>query len=467
MNSIKSNNQDGSISVLVLVFGMVASFLLGGLIIFVSAQYTINRRNILRQQALNVAEAGIDYYRWHLAHDPEDFTDGTGEAGPYVHEYDDPGGTYEGEFSLSIVELEDDGLVEVYSTGTVGNSGVARTIKATYGQPSLARFAFLHNSNVWFGQGMTVDGPVQVNGGIRQDGVNTSTLQSSKETYTCGIESGCDPAESKPGIWGNGGPDSLWEFPVTLVDFESINLDFNYLRDLAQTDGVYYDNSGEQGYHLVFLSDGTVEVYQVETTDFYKGWSYDYGCENLYQIIDSESLIGTYTVADNPVMFFEDAVWVEGTLNGQVTVVAARFPIDSYQVNIWIPDNLVYLDRSGDHKLGLIAQHDIVMGKDVPKELEINGAFLAKSSRILRHHYNYHGCKQGNPAMKEELTIYGSIMSNLIAYWNFGGGGGGNPTSGFVKRTITYDPNLYYDPPPYFPSSGVLELVSWEEVPNP
>jgi hypothetical protein len=84
---------------------------------------------------------------------------------------------------------------------------------------------------------------------------------------------------------------------------------------------------------------------------------------------------------------------------------------------------------------------------------------------VLRHHYNYHGCKQGNPQTKNELIIYGAVISNLVSYWNFGGGGGGNPTSGFVKRTITYDATLYYDPPPYFPSSGTIEMISWSEEP--
>jgi hypothetical protein len=460
----------GAISILVLVFGLVSTFLLGGLIVFVSGQYTIASRGLMRQQAFSIAEAGLDYYRWHLAHNDEDFTDGNGPGaiGPFVHTYSDPGGTFEGEFALTITEADISGIVEVISTGTVkGSLDVSRTLRATYGVPSLAQYAFLHNSNVWFGTGMTVEGPVLSNGGIRQDGVNTSTLKTSKETYTCGIESGCDPEATKPGIWGHGGPSDLWEFPVTRLEFEGINLDFNYLQSVADAEGLYRPPSGQQGYHIVFDADGSFELYQVVTTDFYPGWSFDYLCQNLYQTITSENLIGTYQVADNPVIFLEDTTWVEGTLNGQTTVVAARFPIDSYQIDIWIPDNLVYLDRSGAHKLGLIAQHDIAFAKDVPDYFEVNGALLSKSSRILRHHYNYQGCRRGNPEMKNELTIFGSVMSNLIAYWNFGGGGGGNPTSGFVKRTIIYDTNLYYDPPPFFPSSGKLELVSWEEIPNP
>jgi hypothetical protein len=461
----------GSISILILIFGVVAGVALGGLVMLSSTQFSFTHRNVINEQALAIAEAGINYYRWHLAHEPEDFFDGNppGTPGPFEHAYLDPQGGQVGTYSLEIEPPGSEGLIEVVSTGwTTQEPNIRRSIKATFGTPSLARFAFLHNANVWFGNGMTVDGPVFSNGGIRQDGVNTSTLQTSKTTYTCGVESGCDPEEEgKPGIWGNGGPDSLWEFPATQIDFVGINLDFNGLQEVADTEGLYMGPSGAQGYHIVFNSGGTFDVYRVDTTDFYKGWSYDYLCQNLYQTITSESIMGSYAVVDNPVVFVEDTLWVEGTVNGEVTVVAARFPIDSYQKDIWITDNLVYVDRSGAHKLGLIAQHDIAFTKDVPKEFEVNGALLAQSSRILRHHYNYKDCKEGNPAMKEELTIYGSVMSNLIAYWNFGGGGGGNPTSGFVKRTIIYDTNLYYDPPPFFPSSGEVEMISWEEVDNP
>ena len=459
----------GSISILILVFGVVASVTMGGLIVMSSTQFSYTQRNVNNEQALSIAEAGINYYRWHLAHDPSDYQDGTGLPGPYEHDYLDPQGGTVGRYSLQITPPASGSLIEVTSTGwTVAQPNVRRSIKATFGSPSLARFAFLHNSNVWFGTGMTINGEVQTNAGIRQDGVNNSTLKSSKTTYTCGIESGCDPAVTKPGIWGNGGPAALWEFPVTGIDFVGINVDFNGLKSTAQTDGVYYGPSGAQGYHLVFNPDGTADVFTVTQTDYYKGWSYDYGCENLYQIIDDETVNGTHIVADNPVFFFEDTLWVEGTLNGQTTVAAARFPLGSYQEDIWIPDNLVYVDRSGDHKLGLIAQNDIAFAKDVPQNsFEVNGALLAQSSRVLRHHYNYSGCKQGNPGMKNDLVIYGSIISNLIAYWNFGGGGGGNPTSGFVHRTITNDPNLYYDPPPFFPSNGEVELVKWEEVNNP
>jgi hypothetical protein len=467
MRNHKYRIEHGSASLLVMIIGVMSSFLLAGLIIFTAAQYATVNRGVTRQQALEIAEAGVNYYRWVLANNPDDVTNGTGQPGPYVIEYNDPGGEYEGTYELRI-EANTGGLTVVTSTGWVNSAPtVKRSIRVLFGHPSWAEFAFLHNANVWFGQGMRVEGRVRTNGGIRQDGVNTSTLQTSKETYTCGTESGCYTPVEKPGIWGSGGPKDLWEFPITAIDFNSINLDFNNLKSVAQTEGVYYPHSGKQGYHMVLNADGTASVYEVETTDFIKGWSYDYGCQNLYQTILTKQLVGSHSIEDNPVFLFEDQLWINGTLNGKVTVVAARFPIDAYQTDIWIPDNLVYLDRSGDHKLGLIAQHDIIFAKYVPDKFEVNGALLSKNSRILRHHYNYSGCKHGDAWHRNELVIYGAVMSNLISYWNFDGGGADKPTSGFTKRTILYDPNMYFDPPPFFPRQNRVEIVSWEEVRNP
>lgn len=469
---LKSKHSTGAISILVLIFGLTASVLVGGLIIVTMSQYGYAQRNLHNEQALSIAEAGIEYYRWHLAHDPNDYSDGTDGPGPYLHSYTNPSGTLTGSFELDIAPptVKGSSIFSVTSTGwTEDNPGIKRAIKATFGIPSLAEFAFLHNSNVWFGVGMKVIGPVRTNGGIRQDGENTSTLETSKNTYTCGVESGCEPSLEKPGIWGNGGPQELWRYPVTNIDFNQININFNLLKNTAQNEGLYRDYSGTQGYHVVFKADGTFDLFQIMTTNFYKGWSYDYGCENLYQTVVTESFQGNFSVADNPIIFIEDNVWVEGTVNGQVTLVAARFPIDSYKQDIWIPNNLVYLDRSGQHKLGLIAQHDIIFARNVPDQFEVNGALLAQSSRILRHHYNYKNCKPDSDDAyhRNKLTIYGAVISNLISYWNFSGGGSGQPTSGFAQRELIYDESLYYEPPPLFPSSGRVQLISWDEVKPP
>lgn len=445
---------------------MIGAFLVVvyGLILLLSLQLDYSNRRVTSQKALQIAEAGIEYYRWHLISDPGDYQDGTGAAGPYVHDYVDDTGQVVGTYTLNITPPDDSSsIITITSTGkSDDHPEIDRTIKVILGQQALTAFAFLHNSNIWFGQEVTINGPIFTNGGIRMDGTNTSTVKTSKATYICGVETGCTTPTEKPGIWGNGGPQELWDFPVIPIDFDSINIDFIDLRDAAQSVGLYLGSSGARGYHFVFKDTGSVDVYQVTTVTSYKGYSLENGCENLFQNIINETFLSNYSLSSLPVIFVEDEIWVEGTVNGSTTVVAARFPVDTDNADIWIPDNLVYLAKDGTNRLGLISQRDIIFMRNVPEDFEINGGLLAQSGRVIRHHYNWFKCSKTNQSQKKSLLIYGSVISNLRSYWNFSGGPK-SPASGFVKSTISYDPDLQDTPPSYFPTSGGLRLIKWEE----
>src|SRR3989344_4470073 len=92
----------GSISIMVLIFGMVFAVSIGGLVLVSLTQHTASIRTEVFERALTLAQSGAEYYPWHLAHGPLDFTDGTGQPGPYTHTISDPYGGTEGTFNLSI-----------------------------------------------------------------------------------------------------------------------------------------------------------------------------------------------------------------------------------------------------------------------------------------------------------------------------------------------------------------------------
>ncbi len=449
------------ISILVLVLGVVFSIAVGGLALVAAVQHTASIRTERYEQAIGIAQAGVEYYRWHLAHDPLDFKDGTTLPGPYVHTFTDPYGNTAGTFSLTIdPPASGSSVTTITSTGwQTAYPDITRTVKATFGIPSISKYAFLHNANVWFGSGLTVHGKSMSNGGIRMDGVNDSLIQSSLATYTCGSETGCSPSTTKNGVWGAGGPTELWRYPVPIVDFNSMSVDFSTMKTAAQTSGVYYGASGSYGYHLIFQSNGTVIVRRVTGANSRRGWSVENNCETLYQDITSETNLGTYTISEKPIFFFEDHLWVEGVVNGKVTAVAARFPLNVNNMNIWIRNSITYLSKDGHSSLGLMAQNNMYFAYNIPTDFEIDAALIAQKGRIIRHNYNYGGCSSLANARRNSLTIYGSLISNQKSYWNFGT----PPTSGFTTRTTTYDPNLYYGPPPYFPTQGEYEFISWEE----
>ena len=473
----KTSNQRGDILPAILIISTAFIMVIYGLLFILTLQFDFAERQTAGELAIDIAEAGVNYYRWHLAHDPEDFADGTGiEGQTYEHDYLDPQGASVGNFSLEIISpSQGSSIVTIRSTGSSNNyPNVTRTIEAKYGRRSFAEFSFISNASTWYGTNITVNGKVHSNNGVRMDGRNTSLVTSSQETYTCGSETGCygqsscnSPCSwssstatcSCPGVWG-GGPDSgLWQYPATQFYFENVSFDFGQMQDDADTDGLWLPPSDYAGYHLLFLSNGTVRVYEVTSTNYYYGYDSSDGCQRRYQRIVNESLIGTYNVSDVPIIFAEDYLWVEGTVRGRVTVVAAGFPVETSVVDIWIPNNILYTTNNGSDVLGLIAQRDIYFARTVPESFQINAVLFAQGGHVIRHSYSSSCGGSSTHNVKDALTIVGSVISSTKPYWNWGSG----PTSGFITRTVTYDPNVLYNPPPYFPTSGEYEFISWSE----
>lgn len=469
-----NNNEKGTILPALLIISTAFIISIYGLLFILTLQFDFSERQSASEIGLNIAEAGVNYYRWHLAHDPQDFADGTGlEGESYEHDYLDPQGTSVGIFSLEIIPpSQGSSVVTIRSTGWSNQyPNIKRTIEASYGQRSFAEFSFISNASTWYGTNITVNGKVHSNNGIRMDGTNTSLVTSAQETYTCGGETGCysqstcnSPCTwasnscSCPGVWGGGGDQGLWQYPATQFYFENVSFDFGKMQDDANTDGLYLEPSDYAGYHLLFLSDGTVRAYEVISTSYYNGYDSADGCQRRYQRITNESLIGTYNVSDVPIIFAEDYLWVEGTVRGRVTVVAAGFPVETSTVDIWIPNNILYTTYDGSDTLGLIAQRDIYFGRNIPEDFQIDAVLFAQGGHIIRHAY-YSACGNSSNNVKDSLTINGSVISNGKPYWNWGSG----PISGFVVRTTNYDPNVLYSPPPYFPTSGTYEFISWTE----
>src|SRR3990170_1044511 len=125
----------GSITPALLIITSAFVVIIYGMLSVLSLQLDSSHRQTASEEALNIAEAGINYYKWHLAHDPNDFTDGTGQAGPYIHDYLDPQGASVGKYSIEVTQpLAGSSIVEIKSTGWDNDyQAVKRTIIAQYG----------------------------------------------------------------------------------------------------------------------------------------------------------------------------------------------------------------------------------------------------------------------------------------------------------------------------------------------
>ncbi len=285
---MKIQRQKGTILIQALVFGMVSVVMIGALVSWAGVNIKASRVGIYREQALQIAEAGIDYYRWHLAHAPTDFTDATTTPSPYIHDFYDKDGVKLGTFSLEITPPATGfTLVKIKSTGkVVSDPTISRAISVQLAKPSLAKYAVVANADMRFGEGTEVFGPIHSNGGIRFDGLAHNIITSAKDKYNDPDHSGNDEfgvhthvnappssgvndsfraAEAPPSsvanrsdVFGAGR-----QFPVPAVDFVGITTDLSQIKTNAQASGRYLSSSGAQGYHITFKTDDTFDVYRV------------------------------------------------------------------------------------------------------------------------------------------------------------------------------------------------------------
>ena len=154
--NLSDNKQSGFSLLLVILTGtiMIASF--GGLATLQIYQQRLYKQQAAKEQALYAAEAGINYYVWHLAHDQTDYYDGTGSDptppdppyGPYEHSYLAPSSGIQSYFSLEIIPpTTGSTIVTIKSTGWLDEyPNIKRDITVQYGIPSLATYSLLTNT---------------------------------------------------------------------------------------------------------------------------------------------------------------------------------------------------------------------------------------------------------------------------------------------------------------------------------
>jgi len=342
----------------------------------------------------------------------------------------------------------------------VDNPAQKRTVTVRYGIPSLAKYAFLTNTDVWIGSTESVSGALHANGGIRFDGTGNAPITTFKNNYPvpgpgylCQTYHGCGPT-TKPGIWGaaSAATQAFWQMSMPFTDFSSITGDFNSMEALA-TGQADLPPSTVFGYSLVFKADGTVDVYKVTALRAHSDGTDVSGVVHT-EDLDYLTRVLQYNMAipANGIIFVKDHVWVEGVVNGRVTVAATKYSSDpTQQARILIPNNITYLAKDGNHSLGLIAEKDVLVTYFAPNTLEIDAAMIAQKGSAQMYNFG---------VTKTAITIYGAVAS--FGVWTWSWLSGSNCVSGYCATSTTYDANLLYAPPPSFPlSPDGYQQLSW------
>ncbi len=488
----------GVILIQTLVFATIAVMIIGGLVSWAGTNIKVSKSNLNRERAFQIAEAGIEYYRWHLAHANADFQDGTGAAGPYVHNFTDRDGNVIGQFTLTITPPPTGSTkVTIQSVGnTIEQPTKTRMITAQLAIPSLAKYAVVANANMRFGAGTEVFGPIHSNGGIRFDGLAHNTITSALSTYddpdhSGGSEFGVHThADLPPHVAPNIPPDSDFtdsfrsaEAPpstmsaradiflsgrqvgVPAVDFAGITTNLSTIKTNAQSAGKYYAASGGLGYYILLKTNDTFDIYRVNSLTTGNGQCNNSQTQALGQTgwgtwsINTKSLVAAAVpFPANGLVFVEDNLWIDGQINGaRLTIAAGKLPdVVATRKSIIINSNLLYTDYTGLDALALIAQSNINAGLSSLATQRIDGALIAQNGRVGRYYYNSN-C--GSGYLRTEMTLYGMIGTNQRYGFAYG-----SVSSGYQDRNIIYDSNLLYAPPPSFPlTSNQYSIVSWKE----
>ncbi len=495
---IKNCKIKGDILLTVLIFASVAITVIIGLTNWGASMLKNIRTISHKEQAFQIAEAGVDYYQWHLAQYPSDYKDGTATSGPYIHNFHDKDGNLLGTYSLVITPpLPGSTVVKIVSTGTLASSTISRKVQKTLAIPSLAKFAVVANDNLRFGEGTEVFGPIHSNGGIRFDGLAHNLVSSAMATYTdpdppglvrWGVHTtfGADdpvpasgPVNNRPDIFVAGR-----QFPIPGTDFAGMTLGLTQLQALAQpaAGGKEWSPSNKKGYQIVFkVTNGVTryDIYKVNniqatpnncgndnTANAQKSGPkyYQWGTWSIREPINSNrTLVGNYPIPQNGVIFVNDHVWVEGTINDARVTVAAGIignTDPTKDANITINKDLNYANHDGRDTIGLIAQGNINVGMISESDLIIDAALVAEKGRVGRYYYNSNCSYSGtNYSTRNSLTLYGMIATYLrygFAYTD---------NTGYEIRNIIYDSNLLYGPPPSFPqATNQYEVISWQQL---
>ncbi len=480
MISLHTRASRGSALVYGLVIMTVVLILLTSIIGFVASQTKYALTVHTREQAFQIAEAGIHFYKWYLAHNTDGRTTSQiqnfwtsggayGVGSVYEAEYFDPSGGAIGKYQITVTPPSTGStVVTVRSVGIAyKDAGAPRTIEVRFRRPSWSEYIVLSNAITRFGVGTETFGKIHSNYGIRFDGLAHNLVTSSVAQYNdpdhvggdelgvhthvnappgSGVNDAFRPAEappatlpSRPDVFEGGR-----QTGVATVDFNGVLGDLSYIKSVAQagTNGSKYFDNAHQGRHIILKANGNFDIRTVQSFN-----------SSTNEINNYSGGWATYPIPNEGVIFVENHVWLEGTINGKRTTIVAANLTSSALKDVYIGKDIRYTNYDCSDMLGIIGQSDVMIYENSETDLRIDGALLAQTDRVGRPNY-------GQSDHKNVITIYGAIASNQR--YGFAWTNGVN-NWGYTTRNLLYDNNLLYCPPPYFPVGTQYEMDLWEE----
>ena len=484
----------GSAVVFALIITSAVAVLFTSILIFITAQIRNASYAVGGEQAFQIAESGINYYKWYLAHGTDGRTAqqvqafwgaAEGVGTPYEIEYSDPSGGPVGRYRIEVSPPDPGSTIAwITSTGwTYKFPNQKRVVRVRFRRPSWSESAVLGNAFIRFGDGTEVHGKIFSNQGIRFDGLAHNVVSSAVASvvdpdHGGGSEFGVHTHANPPPASGVNDTFRTTEapprvvptrtdvfeagrvFPVTTVDFNGVIGDLGLMKTQAQGGGgVYFDNSN-YGRRIILKTNGTFDICKVKSYDSAtgviannSGYAQNTG-NGSCSSCGSNNCTQNYTIPQNGVIFVEDNIWLSGQVSGKkVTVVSANLTGSGSNPSVFIPNDIRYTNYNGSDIIGVIGQQDVEIPLDSESDLRIDAALIAQQGRVGRANY-------GMSDHKNVITVFGAIATNQrygFAWTN------GSLDWGYTTRNLYYDNNLMYYPPPYFPTGTQYFVDLWEE----
>lgn len=170
------------------------------------------------------------------------------------------------------------------------------------------------------------------------------------------------------------------------------------------------------------------------------------------------------TIADNKV--------VNGTVDRRNALTIATDVTAGKEITV--TDNLVYNTKPDKTQsstssanlaagtLGLVA-HDVTVSSAAPKNLEIDAVIMAGGNNTTDGSFSVDNYDSKSPT--GTLTVLGGIIQKARGAVGTFNSSTGQTTYGYAKN-YHYDPRLAENPPPFYPTTGQYDRISWRAVPD-
>ena len=331
-----------------------------------------------------------------------------------------------GTFNVVVTSLGSS-KVQVVSTGTF--AGTQHIVSCVLQPSSFSKFNYysVTDQSGFWGGGDTIWGPFHCNNTI-----NVAYFNGGSPVFM-------QKATSLNGIWNYNGAHPVFKGGYAAGVNVSLPGDLTALKTAAAAGGKWLEMAGNQPVFIEFLSNGNVK-WRIDGNNDWSGGGWT-----------TQTL--TSFAPNGAIWCQEKNLHVKGTVHGQATVGCKK--------TIWIDDDIRYATDPryaySTDMLGLVAEEKLYIS-NVPSnhgnDFMLMASVFSRTDGLWAEDY-------GSRPVEGKMTTLGGMTSYIGGYT--GTFSGTTITHGFTPGGTYYDPRLLNSGPPFFPTTGNLEVISWFE----